>query len=351
MTRGVAQAVVRARLETTTMCGLIAKCAVLIALIHLFRALGRFAGPRFSGLALGLPSTTAVVLIFCGCEHGSLAATEMADSSLLGLVAAVSLPLAFTRSVRQGWPLSGAVAASVGGYVLVAATLGCLPAIGALPKVFVAAGALLCAANWVGRWQRFESPENGVRVPLSPVRTMFLRTAAPVVYIVLLALFERMAGPSWAGLLSTFPSLSLVVLVVTYLEAGPGESSRVAQVLPVGNSSTLAFLAVFQLVCALAGVGWATLAGYAAAVAGLVMIERWANLVELAREGAAFIGPVRALGRNIWRNAAEAPPWLKGLHVRLPGALFEGALAITCERDWATGGTLRRWLRPWRGEA
>ena len=125
------------------MCGLIAKCAVLIVLIHIFRALGRCAGPRFSGLALGLPSTTAVVLIFCGCEHGSVAATEMAESSLLGLVAAVSLPLAFIGSVRLGWPLWGAVAASVGGYLLVAATLGCLPAIGALPKVFVAAAALL----------------------------------------------------------------------------------------------------------------------------------------------------------------------------------------------------------------
>ena len=99
------------------MCGLIAKCAVLIVLIHIFRALGRCAGPRFSGLALGLPSTTAVVLIFCGCEQGSSAATEMAESSLLGLVAAVSLPLAFTGSVRLGWPLWRAIAASVGGYM------------------------------------------------------------------------------------------------------------------------------------------------------------------------------------------------------------------------------------------
>src|SRR5271168_5282316 len=116
------------------MCGLIVKCAALIVLIHAFRALGRLAGPRFSGLALGLPSTTAVVLIFCGCERGSLAATEMAESSLLGLVAAVSLPLVFTGAVRLEWPLWGAIGASLGGYMLVAATLGCVPAIGALPK-------------------------------------------------------------------------------------------------------------------------------------------------------------------------------------------------------------------------
>ena len=108
-----------------------------------FRALGRLAGPRFSGLALGLPSTTAVVLIFCGCEQGSAAATEMAESGLLGLVAALALPLAFIASVRLGWPLWGAIAASVGGYIAVAAGLGCLPAIGVLPKVCLAAVALL----------------------------------------------------------------------------------------------------------------------------------------------------------------------------------------------------------------
>ena len=106
------------------MCGLIVKCAVLVVMIHIFRALGRLAGPRFSGLALGLPSTTAVVLIFCGCEQGSTAATQMAESGLLGLVAAVSLPLAFIGSVRLGWPLWGAIAVSVGGYMAVAAGLG-----------------------------------------------------------------------------------------------------------------------------------------------------------------------------------------------------------------------------------
>jgi hypothetical protein len=314
----------RARLEATIMCGLIVKCAVLTVLIQVFRALGRCAGPRFSGLALGLPSTTAVVLIFCGCERGSLAATEMAESGLLGLVAAVSLPLAFTGCVRLGWPLWRAIGVSVGGYLVVAGTLGCLPAFGALPKVVIAAAALLGAACWVRRGQKPDPPVSDVRIPLSRVRTMVLRTATPVAYVVLLAIFERLAGPGWAGLVSTFPSLSLVVLVVTYLEAGAAESSRVAQVLPSGNSSTLAFLAVFRLICADAGVGWATFAGYGAAVAALLVIQHSVGLIELVREGAALVNPGRALGRNVWRSAAEAPPWLRGLHVRLPGAHVPG---------------------------
>ncbi len=88
------------------MCGLLAKCAALIVMIHAIRVLGRVAGPRFSGLALGLPSTTAIVLLCCGCECGSGTAIVMAESSLLGLVAAVALPLAYAWAVGAGWGLA-----------------------------------------------------------------------------------------------------------------------------------------------------------------------------------------------------------------------------------------------------
>ena len=251
---GVVQAVPRARLEATVMCGLIVKCAVLVVLIHIFRALGRLAGPRFSGLALGLPSTTAVVLIFCGCEQGSLAATQMAESGLLGLVAAVSLPLAFIGSVRLGWPLWGAIAASVGGY------RGCgdrpgLPAGDRRAAEGQSRGGGACSAQPCGYGAGSASADGDDRpkVPLSRLRTMFLRTATPVLYLIVLGIAQQLAGPSWAGLVSTFPSLSLVVLIVTYLESGPAEASRIAQVLPSGNTSTLAFLAVFRLVCCRSG--------------------------------------------------------------------------------------------------
>ena len=312
--------------------------------------LGKFGGPRYTGLALGLPSTTAVILIFCGCERGSLAATEMAESSLLGLVAAVSLPLVFAGAVRIEWPLWGAIGASVGGYLLVAATLGCLPAIGAMPKVIVAATALAGAAIWVGRIHGPQTCGDGGRVPLSGARTVVLRTATPVVYVILLGMFERLAGPSWAGLMSTFPSLSLVVLVVTYLEAGPGESSRVAQVLPCGNLSTLAFLAVFRLVCEEAGVRWATAAGYGAALVAILVIQRFSGVIEAARARVIGINPSRVLGRIVWRSGAEGAPWPRGLHVRLRGVqVCEGSRGRPAA-GWGGGVGFCRWLRRWRGE-
>ena len=99
-------------------------------MIHGFRALGRLVGPRWSGLVLGLPSTTAIVLMFCGGEQGNGAATEMAESSLLGLVAAVALPLAYAQAVRHGWPLPASLMAAIAAYAWVASCLGYLPDLG-----------------------------------------------------------------------------------------------------------------------------------------------------------------------------------------------------------------------------
>ncbi len=67
----------------------------------------------------------------------------------------------------------------------------------------------------------------------------------PTFYVLVVGVVQTVSGPSTAGLVSTFPSMSLVVLAVTHLEAGAAEASRIARFLPAGNLSTLAFLAAF----------------------------------------------------------------------------------------------------------
>jgi hypothetical protein len=288
------------------MCGLLIKCAALIVMIHGIRALGRLAGPRWSGLALGLPSTTAIVMVFCGCEQGRTAATAMAEGSTLGLVAAVALPLGYAWAVRHGWRLPGAAAIAICGYVVVATGLGCLTTIEAVPRLGLAAMALVLAAHWVGRIPLDIPNQKHHLVPPSIVRTMVLRSAIPVLYVLLLGSVEHVAGPSWAGLVSTFPSMSFVVLLVTHLEVGPLEASRIARVLPAGNASTLAFLAAFRLTCLDTGVGWATIAGYLAAVAAILVIEGIARrplLRPTHAEPSGRYGPPPHLS---WRITARA---------------------------------------------
>jgi len=265
-------------------------------MIHGFRILGRLAGPRWSALALGLPSTTAIVLVICGCERGSAAATEMAESSLLGLAAAVALPLAYARTVRLGWRLPVALAAAVTGYLVVASTLGCLPAVGVLPRLGIALFAILSGSYWAGRLPIAEGSR--AVASLSTFQAMAARTAIPATYVLVLGIAERVAGPSWAGLMSTFPSMSLVVLAVTHLEAGPAEASRIAKVLPAGNTSTLAFLAAFRLASTDTGLAGGTIFGYVAALAALLIIEgndRILGFIRLNTDKARQIGRIRVI--------------------------------------------------------
>jgi hypothetical protein len=253
------------------MCGLLLKCAALIVMVHGFRVIGRIAGPRWNGLALGLPSTTAIVLILCGSERGNSAAIDMADSSLLGLAAAVALPLAYAQAVRLGWNFSASFAAAIAGYLVIAASLGFLAAVGTLSRIGIALVAILAATHWA---RRIPTPGGAsAGASLSTFQAMAARTAIPAVYGLMLAIVQRMAGPAWAGLLSTFPSMSLVVLAVTHLEAGPAETSRIAKVLPAGNTTTLGFLVAFRMVSPAMGLVGGTIAGYAAALVALLIIE------------------------------------------------------------------------------
>ena len=142
---------------------------------------------------------------------------------------------------------------------------------------------------------------------------MGVRTAIPAIYGLVLGMVQMMAGPSWAGLVSTFPSMSLVVLAVTHLEAGPAETSRIAKVLPAGNTSTLAFLAAFRLIGPTVGMSGGTIAGYAAALLALLIIEGF------IRPPALFYHKLTE-AMSIWRHDRTA--WRIICQTRLQRAVF-----------------------------
>src|SRR3954454_23113566 len=86
--------------DDPSMYALFVQMAILVAVTHGLRALGRLAGPRRCGMLLGLPSSTTLTLLYCGYEHGNGGAMVAAESSLLGLIAAATLPLAYARATR-----------------------------------------------------------------------------------------------------------------------------------------------------------------------------------------------------------------------------------------------------------
>ncbi len=247
------------------------KSAVLIAVIHILRHLGRRFGPRASGILLGLPSSTAVLLVLCGREKGVTAAVEMADASLLGLIAAVSLPVGFAEALRRGWRLAGAIATAVAAYVVVASGLGYLSPGESVNRLVISGGSIL-AASWLV--SRVGVPPPGrPTCPPSRRSAALVRTVFPAFYVATAGLVVSMASPRWGGLVGTFPSVSTAILAVTHLEGGAAAACRIARALPPASLSTAAFLGAFRFASPRLGLGWGMVIGYAAALLHLALME------------------------------------------------------------------------------
>ena len=174
---------------------------------------------------------------------------------------------------------------------------GVLAACSLAARLRIAAGASLPGA---GTWLR--------------PRGLALGTAVPATLVVAVKMVGVVGGVDWAGRFATFPGMSLAVLVVTHLEAGPAAACRMAKSMPPGNLITIGFLAAFRLVGARLGLGWGTACGYAVALATLLALE----------------GLVRSAGTPAHPHRRSAPgfvpiPWLgrpsaRGVPASLPGS-------------------------------
>jgi hypothetical protein len=252
---------------------LLLKMAMLAALTHGIRAASRIAGSRRGSLLLGLPSTTAVALVSCGQAYGIAGASEMAEASLYGLIAAVALSLAFARALSAGRRLLWSASAAVVAYLAVASGTWVVPEPGPAGRVILATLAVLAACRQAERME--QAPGRRGSGGTSPVRCLVLRTAVPVACLAAIAVLRESAGIRWAGLLSTFPGMTLAVLIVTYLESGPAEASSLARALPSANLGMIAFVAAFRFGCPAVGLGWGTAFGYLLASATLLAVGGW----------------------------------------------------------------------------
>ncbi len=262
---------------------LVVKCVTLIVVIHLLRLFARRAGPRAGGMVLGLPSSSAILLVLCAREQGTTSAVEMADASLLGLAGAVVLPMAYAGAVRWSWRLPSAMAASVAAYLLVAATMGLIHPNEPAHRLAIGFGSIFAATLLATRIG--DPVDEASRSSPSRTWTALLRTSIPVAYVAVVGVVSGLASPWWAGLVSTFPSMTTVVLAVTHLEEGPETASRIARAVPPANLSTAAFLAAFRIAAPTFGLAGGVACGYLASLLNLAAVEAIRRAIRLREPG------------------------------------------------------------------
>jgi hypothetical protein len=270
--------------ERTAMSEHLGKIALMMLMTHGFRAMGRLTSPRWAGLALGLPCTTAVALIGGGSDRGIDYAVAMSSNSLIGLAGAVALPMAYARAVIQGWRLPWAILLGLLTYLVVALSVGrILPRTGEA-NLGVACLAVLGAIGVASRITVDVDSKTRQHRALSKLPARLLRTFVPIICLFSSLLLGEMLGAQVAGLLSTFPGMTLTVLLLTHVESGADSAVRMARALPAGNLGMVAFLAAFQFGCPNFGLVWGSILGYASALAMLTLVILFDRIKSASRE-------------------------------------------------------------------
>ena len=287
------------------------KIALLVVMSQAFRLLGRTASPRWAGLALGLPCSTAVALVGGGAERGVDYAVAMSGASLIGLAGAVALPVAYSRVVLLGGRWPWAILAGVASYLGVAFAAGRLLPGDARGGEALALLAVAGAATLASKFRLDDDSGRLASRPMSPASKGFLRTCVPIACLAAALGLGDLFGPSVAGLMSTFPGVTLSVLCLTHLESGPSSALRMARALPAGNLGMVAFLATFRFGGPALGLAWGTTLAYAAALATLAVVVGFDGLKVGARR---FSRQVRAwLAKLEPPRRSPAPTWPRGV--------------------------------------
>lgn len=264
---------------------------------------------------MGVPSTTALVLVGFGLSQGLDEAMRASEGCLAGLVASAAMPLVYARAASAGWRWPGASAAALAGYAVVGSVVWWLPVAGAAGCATGAAVGLALACHLAGRLRAYagDSDHEPPGARGAGGGSFVWRTAVPLAFFSALQGLRSLAGAGFSGRFITFPGGSLAVLVTTHIEAGPATACRLAAGMPFGGLGMLAFLVTFRFGCPRFGLGWGTAIGYAAALATLAAAGYAA---EFSRPCALAPTGLATAERRRWRASASGSVFTVGAFAR-----------------------------------
>ena len=194
---------------------LVVKILATVVMTHGVRAIGGRVGPRWSGLVMGLPSTTAVVILFLGHERGLSFAVRTIEGAILGIVAAVrwrwrTPSQRGTGELRAGLPGLGGHRLRRGGL-----RLGQMTSLGVPSRLAVALAGVALGSVVAKRCSRCPGDVPSIVSP-SRTRSQALRTILPVACLLTTTGLAGAVSEHQAGLLCTFPSTFVAVIIVTW---------------------------------------------------------------------------------------------------------------------------------------
>lgn len=216
---------------------LLLKLTLVPALIAAVTLIGRRYGPRVSGLVAGMPIIGGPIVAFLAVEQGPAFAAQGAVGALAAVAPLVAGCIAYAWCARtRNWPI--ALAASWAVYIAGAALL-------ALSGPGIAGAAALAVASLAAGSRAY--PPSALPTATPPRGGMLLRMAAALALLLALTGAAARLGPTWSGVLTSFPVAASILPVFAHREQGPGAASLLLQGLTLGLAAYAAFMGVFAL--------------------------------------------------------------------------------------------------------
>ena len=201
---------------------------------------GRRWGPLVSGWLVGLPLTSAPVVLFLALEQGQAFAAQAAVGIMLGLISTAMFCLVYSRlAPHTTWP--GSLLGSWAAVVAVPLVLGevHLP----LAVVFVLVTACLIGV----RWAIPAVPEAVAQAVPLPRWDIPARVVVATGFVLALTAGAEALGPQLSGLIAPLPIYATILAVFTQRLQGTPATQRLLRALVTGVFSTVLFYLVLAL--------------------------------------------------------------------------------------------------------
>jgi len=210
-------------------------------------------GSKLGGIAIGLPSTSLMGLLFIAWSQGESAAVSAVP--IMPAVAGVnSIFVAFFILLyKAGW--KRALAVSFAFWLLANLVLVLLPMDSLWLSLALAAALYLISARWLGRFPHRKLPAHRTSGREFLFRSIF--AGAAVAGAVLLA---KSLGPLWGGVFANFPAAFLSTLILVSRKHGEDFTASICRSMAFASIASVSFVVAFYFLVPSAGLAIGTAA-------------------------------------------------------------------------------------------
>lgn len=226
---------------------------------------------RFAGILMSYPLGAAIILFFLGIEKGTSFAIDSSLWAINGLVAETIFIFSYYLGVLylNKHKVIGSVFLALIGFFASAFIIRQLP----LNTVIISTLFLLIfvvLSILLYRKIKITNITNSVK---TSKYTIFLRAISTTIVVLIVTGISGIVGVEWSGILSSFPTNIIVVLVIIHLNYRKKHVLTLIKGYPIGLIGLLIYLISIPLTYGYFGVYFGTLISYGIATLYLVLYE------------------------------------------------------------------------------